>query len=96
MQHKTVAKPYTHPTDDSHLKPRVKSSEVIEYINFQRSFESHGCETPRQEKRQAQAENATFPQAEKNERHPRPLFRFVGVVYRCREDAHRCTTTNRS
>ena len=45
----------------------VQSSEAIEYINAQRSLESHGCKTPRQEERQAQAKDATVLEAVENE-----------------------------
>ena len=37
-----------------------REGEVIEYTNAQRHHESHGSEATRKEKRQAQAQNATF------------------------------------
>lgn len=73
----------------------VQSSEAIEYINAQRSLESHGCKTPRQEERQAQAKDATVLEAVENEHGFGQVLRFAWMVDRCRSYFGGCAETDR-
>ena len=73
----------------------VQSSEAIEYINAQRSLESHGCKTPRQEERQAQAKDATVLEAVENEHGFGQVLRFTWMVNRRRSHVGRCAKTHR-